>query len=89
MSAEDLLGDLPDKRVPDEGRVTVLVNMRHLRNYGREPLTRLTYGCKFAVAVGDQVRIPPSPQNQQWIDGTVVALEGDGYDGPVKNIRPK
>ena len=89
MSEEDILGELPDKRVPTTKRVEVLVNMRHLRNYGRDPNPRLTYGCGFPVAVGDQVRIPPSPQNQQWTLGTVVALDPVGYDGPVKNIRPK
>lgn len=86
---EDILGELPDKRVPTTGRVAVVVNMRHLVNFGRDPHPRLTYGCGFAVAIGDQVRIPPSPQNQQWMTGTVVAIDPTGYDGPVKNIRPR
>lgn len=85
----DLLGELPDKRVPATRRITVLVNMRHLVNFGRNPRRRLTYGCKFPVAVGDQVRIPPSPQNAQWTDGTVVSMSGDpDYTGPVKYVRP-
>lgn len=83
----DLLGDLPEKRIPDGERVTVLVTMKHLRNYGRDPVSRLTYGCSFPVSIGEVVWVPPSPQNQVWIKGTVVALESDGYDGPVKSIR--
>lgn len=87
MDDMDLLGDLPEKRLPDDDRVTVLVTMKHLRNFGRDPVRRLTYGCSFPVSIGEVVWVPPSAQNQVWIKGTVIALKGDGYDGPVKSVR--
>lgn len=75
-------------QVPPDRRVTVLVNMKHLRNYGRGPVCKLTYGCDFPVAVGDTVAVPPTRLNAIWTEGTVIALEADGYSGPVRYVKP-
>src|SRR5699024_5886344 len=61
----------PARQVPPGQRVQVQVDMRHLRNYGRESKVHLSYGCTFPVALGDQVRVPPPPQDQRWLMGTV------------------
>ena len=78
----------PARQVPPGQRVQVQVDMRHLRNYGRESKVHLSYGCTFPVALGDQVRVPPPPQDQRWLVGTVVGLGYSDYTGPVRDVRP-
>jgi hypothetical protein len=71
---------------PKKSYITVLVTMPHVKKYGKKPVMSLTYGCSFAVAVGDPVLCPPTRLNPQWTRGIVTDLEGSGYRGPVKYV---
>lgn len=75
------------KAVPEKGRITVLVTFPHLAKYGHETTRELVYGCRFEVAVGDLVKCPPTRLYSRWTTGMVVALDGKGYRGPVKQVR--
>jgi hypothetical protein len=66
--------------------ITVLVTMPHVKKYGQKPTMSLTYGCSFAVTVGDQVLCPPTRLHAKWTRGVVTNLEGSGYRGPVKYV---
>lgn len=79
--------DLSTARIPDRNRITVMLELPHLKKYGREPTLELVYGCNFAVAVGDLVSCPPTPYKSSWTTGMVVALDGGSYKGPVKHVR--
>ncbi|MFJ2662630.1 hypothetical protein [Arthrobacter koreensis] len=79
--------DLSTARMPDKNRITVMLDLPHLKKYGRNPTKELVYGCNFKVAVGDLVSCPPTPRNGKWTTGIVVALNGNGYRGPAKNVR--
>lgn len=74
--------------LPEDGRIRVMVDMSHLQRYGRETTVELVYGCSFPVKVGDAVLCPPAPRGDgNWMTGVVVALDGNGYKGPVKYVR--
>jgi len=78
----------PDERTrPEHDRITVLLDLPHLRRYGHEPTRELVYGCSFPVKVGDLVSCPPTPLHRAWTTGVVVALTGNGYKGRVKYVR--
>lgn len=79
--------DLSAARMPDRNRITVMLDLPHLKKFGREPTRELVYGCNFKVAVGDLVSCPPTPHKSSWTTGMVVALNGNGYRGPVKYVR--
>lgn len=74
--------------LPEDGRIRVMVDMSHLQRYGHETTRELVYGCSFPVKVGDAVLCPPPPRGDgTWPTGVVVALDGNGYKGPVKYVR--
>lgn len=75
------------RTAPEEGRITVLVDLPHLPKYGHQSTRELVYGCSFAVKVGDMVKCPPTPLYSQWSTGVVMALDGRGYAGPVKFVQ--
>lgn len=79
--------DLSTARMPDKNRITVMLDLPHMKQFGRNPAMGLVYGCNFKVAVGDLVSCPPTPRNGKWTTGIVVALNGNGYRGRVKNVR--
>lgn len=79
--------DLDKASMPEKNRITVLLDLPHLRRYGHQPTRELVYGCNFAVAVGDLVSCPPTPLNNTWTTGVVTALNGGGYRGRVKYVR--
>lgn len=79
--------DLSTARMPDRNRITVMLDLPYLKRFGREPTRELVYGCNFKVAVGDLVSCPPTPHKSTWTTGIVVALNGNGYRGRVKNVR--
>lgn len=85
--AAEMAGSSP---LPEDARITVLLELPHLANYGRETTVELVYGCTFLVAVGDVVLCPPTPRGPStWTAGVVTALDGKGYAGPVKYVRKK
>lgn len=53
--------DTGTAQMPKKHRITVMLDLPHLKKYGREPTRELVYGCNFAVAVGDLVSCPPTP----------------------------
>src|SRR4051794_37274845 len=69
--------DLETARLPDNNRISVMLDLPHLKQYGHESTRELVYGCNFAVAVGDLVSCPPTPHNSVWTTGMVVALHGN------------
>lgn len=71
---------------PKKRYITVLVTMPHVKKYGKAPTMQLTYGCSFAVVVGDKVLCPPTRLNPKWTTGVVTDLEANGYRGPVKYV---
>lgn len=73
-------------QTPDpEQRIVVLVELPQ----APEPtMAELTYGCRFAVHVGDKVNCPPMPRWPKWQVGIVVRLDANGYHGPVKYVTP-
>lgn len=73
---------------PRRRYITVLVQMPHLRKYGKNPMMRLTYGADFPVSPGDTVLCPPTRLEPRWTKGTVVELDPGSYRGPVKYVRP-
>lgn len=74
--------------LPEDVRITVLLELPHLAKYGRETTVELVYGCTFLVEVGDAVLCPPTPRGSNtWTTGVVTALDGKGYEGPVKYVR--
>lgn len=76
------------KKMPKKGRIRVLVDFPHVRYYGhKDTLRELVYGCDFKVAVGDKVLCPPTALYSAWSTGVVVALDGGGYNGPVKKVK--
>lgn len=78
----------PDARnKPKHDRITVMVELPHLKRYGHQPTREMTYGCSFPVQVGDLVRCPPTPLYGHWTTGVVTALEANGYCGRVKYVR--
>lgn len=79
--------DLTTARVPEKNRITVLLDLPQLARFGRETTLELVYGCNFAVSVGELVSCPPTPHNNTWTTGVVVALDGGQYRGRVKNVR--
>lgn len=79
--------DLSIAQMPDKNRITVLLELPHLKKFGRNPTRELVYGCTFEVALGDIVSCPPTPHYGKWTTGIVVALNGDGYRGRVKYVR--
>lgn len=79
---------LDERTAPEDGRITVLLDLPHLKDYGRPTTVTLVYGCQFPVAVGDLVRCPPTPRYSKWTTGQVVALDGGQYRGPVKQVKP-
>ena len=79
---------LDERSKPDDGRITVLLNLPHLKSFGIDPVVTLVYGCNFPVAVGDLVRCPPTPRYGKWTTGQVIALNGGSYKGPVKFVKP-
>lgn len=79
--------DLSAARLPDKNRITVMLDLPHMKKFGRNPTMELVYGCNFKVAAGDLVSCPPTPRNGKWTTGIVVALNGNGYRGRVKNVR--
>jgi hypothetical protein len=83
--AQEMAGASP---LPEDARITVLLELPHLASYGRETTVELVYGCTFMVATGDVVLCPPTPRGPSaWTAGVVVALDGKGYQGPVKYVR--
>lgn len=80
--------DLRQATRPEDDRITVLLDLPHLKQYGHDPTRELTYGCNFEVKVGDQVRCPPTPFHNKWTVGLVVGLSANGYKGPVKYVKP-
>lgn len=80
--------DLSLAQKPDKKRITVMLDLPHLKKYGREPTRELVYGCDFRVAVGDLVSCPPTPRGKnKWTTGMVVALDGGSYKGRVKYVK--
>lgn len=80
--------DTSAAQMPKKHRITVMLDLPHLKKYGREPTRELVYGCSFKVAVGDLVSCPPTPRGKnKWTTGIVVALDGGHYRGPVKFVR--
>lgn len=75
------------KKKPRSDRIRVLVNLPHLEKYGHEPTVELVYGCQFEVSIGDAVKCPPTPLYGKWSTGIVIALDGKGYRGPVKQVK--
>ena len=83
----DLIGQTVET-IPEDGRITDMVEMSHLQRYGRETTRELVYGCTFPVKLGDEVLCPPAPRGDgKWAVGVVVALDGKGYKGPVRHVR--
>lgn len=78
---------IDERTRPENDRITVLLDLPHLKKYGRESTRELVYGCSFPVAVGDQVRCPPTPLYSKWTTGVVTALSGRQYRGRVKYVR--
>lgn len=77
------------RNAPKQNRyITVLVNMPHVKKYGKGPTMSLTYGCSFVVVVGDHVLCPPTRLNPKWTRGIVTDLEANGYRGRVKYVAP-
>lgn len=73
----------------EDDRITVALDLPYMEKYGRNPHVELVYGCGFPVGVGDRVLCPPTPRGDgSWWVGTVVALNGGDYRGPVKYVRP-
>lgn len=85
--------DTNTAQMPKKNRITVMLDLPHLKKYGRNPTRELVYGCTFKVAIGDLVSCPPTPRGKnKWTTGMVVALDGGHYKGPVKfvkKIKPK
>lgn len=79
---------LDERTRPENDRITVLLELPHLKDYGRDPVVQLVYGCRFPVQVGDLVRCPPTPLYSKWTTGQVVSLDGGQYRGPVKQVKP-
>lgn len=76
------------KSQPKRNRITVVIDLPHLKKYGHDPTRELVYGCNFPVALGDLVSCPPTPLGKQkWTTAMVVALDGGRYKGPVKYVR--
>ena len=77
-----------ERESPENNRITVMVDMPHVRKYGHRETTReLVYGCSFPVKKGDTVLCPPTPRNKKWSTGVVVSLDGRGYKGRVKYVK--
>ena len=76
------LTDPEDAPKPDQ-RIVVLVEIPQAGTSAE-----LTYGCRFAVSVGDAVRCPPMPLWPGWQTGIVTRLGDKGYTGPVKYVAP-
>lgn len=80
--------DTGTAQMPKKHRITVMLDLPHLKKYGRNPTRELVYGCNFAVAVGDLVSCPPTPRGKNaWTTAMVVALDGGHYRGAVKYVR--
>jgi hypothetical protein len=79
--------ELSTAKVPEKNRITVLLDLPQLAQFGRETTLELVYGCNFAVAVGELVSCPPTPYKASWTTGVVVALDGGHYRGRVKHVR--
>lgn len=79
--------DLSTAQMPDKNRITVMLDLPHMKKYGREPTLELVYGCNFAVSIGDLVSCPPTPRKSSWTTGMVVALDGGNYKGRVKHVK--
>lgn len=79
------------RRLPRRRRIRVLVHMPHVAAYkGTTTTAELVYGCRFPVAVGDAVLCPPMPRDPErtWKTGIVTAMNGSGYTGRVRQVRP-
>lgn len=77
-----------EEKIKDR-RITVMLHLPYLKDYGMPTTIEPVYGCKFPVKVGDSVLCPPTPRGDgSWNVGMVIALDGKGYDGPVKYVRP-
>lgn len=76
------LTDPEDAPKPDQ-RIVVLVEIPQAGTSAE-----LTYGCRFAVSVGDAVRCPPMPLWPDWQTGIVTMVGDNGYTGPVKYVAP-
>lgn len=71
-----------------ERRITVMLNLPYLKDYGMPEIIYPVYGCSFTVEIGDSVLCPPTPRGDgSWNTGLVVALDGGGYAGPVKYVK--
>jgi hypothetical protein len=69
-------------------RITVMLHLPYLKDYGMPEIIYPVYGCTFPVAIGDQVLCPPTPRGDgSWNVGIVTALNGGDYKGPVKYVR--
>lgn len=80
--------DTSTAQMPKRKRITVMLDLPHLKKYGREPTRELVYGCNFKVSVGDLVSCPPTPRGKnKWTTGMVVALDGGHYRGAVKFVK--
>lgn len=80
---EEMAESLKDRRI------TVMLHLPYLADYGMPTTIEPVYGCTFQVKIGDAVSCPPTPRGDgSWNTGVVVALDGRGYDGPVKYVRP-
>jgi len=83
-----LLVDEMEAGLVSDRRITVMLHLPYLADYGMPTTIEPVYGCTFPVAVGDMVSCPPTPRGDgTWNTGVVVALDGRGYNGPVKYVR--
>jgi hypothetical protein len=82
LMVDELIEALRDRRI------TVMLHLPYLKDYGMPEIIYPVYGCDFQVEIGDSVLCPPTPRGDgSWNVGVVVALEGKGYAGPVKYVR--
>ncbi|OAV62815.1 hypothetical protein [Enteractinococcus helveticum] len=81
---EEMLGDLSERQ--EDRRITVLINFP--KRYGPGRTVELTYGCDFDVSIGNAVDCPPTPYQDSWTVGMVVALNANGWRGRVKYVQP-
>lgn len=83
-----LVDEMAESLVRESDRITVMLNLPYLADYDMPTIITPVYGCTFPVAVGSQVLCPPTPRGDgSWNVGVVVALDGKGYNGPVKYVR--
>jgi hypothetical protein len=86
VSALDVI-EADERTRPDDDRITVLLDLPHLADFGHSTTNEFTYGCRFPVKEGDVVECPPTPRGKGWTRGIVTALHANGYRGPVKYVR--